>query len=790
MQKWMMLRIACAGLCCMASITLVQAIDDDYGDRMRFADGLFARQMYDLALREYAAILRTFPAGEQNDAATFRLAESLRLSGDVDTAGRFYGRVASQYRESPYRLRAAYRRARLYADDGDLASARAHFGAILAASPEPDLAAATRYHLGDVLYRQEALEEADTTLRELLEEHPDSEFVVFALLKRAEIRRMWLAAAHGVTGDLDENLLREILGFYEQALAAADTDRLIAEVLFQKADIHFRREAFEEAAALYRRMLREFPADVRTREARLQAAWSALRSNLYAESLAVAQQALADGSAEDMQAEWLYVLANSQRQLLQTEQAAATYGELLSRFPQSRFANASRYETAVAYFQAGHFREAIREAEQIQLVADVRKDVNWLLAESYAALQQPAEAVQHYRFVVREGGTTDRVRDALYRLGHQLQQQGSYREASSYYLQLVDTFPASSLAPQALFASGFALAQAQAHEEAVRDWRRLVQAYSDHPLVEEALYQKAMGEIRVRRRSDALMTLSELQRLFPESRYRADSYYWQGMLHFEAERFAEAESTFRQALALASRVALRRDAQFQLGLVLQRLDKADESARLLDALVDSPLRDQFPAPLLEWLAGYHGEQASYAQMAQVAQLLAKQVDPAWQQAGHVLLARARMAEMAESEAEKALRAALELDVKTAYAGEAALQLGLLLLERGELDAADRNLRRVAELAVGREADAVRTRSLMGLGKVALAQERPDEAARRFLSVGILYDDPVLVPESLYLAATSFDAQGRAADVAKVVSEMGTRYPESEWTRKAREAWGE
>ncbi|MFU8779787.1 MAG: tetratricopeptide repeat protein, partial [Kiritimatiellia bacterium] len=517
-------------------------------------------------------------------------------------------------------------------------------------------------------------------------------------------------------------------------------------------------------------------------------AWSALRADLFAEALAVAQLALAENPDDDMTDEWLYLLANSQRQLLQTERAAATYADLLTRFPGSRFADASRYETAVAYYQAGHFEAAIQAASQIRRVQDRRVDVNWLLGESYAALQRSAEAVQHYRLVVREAGHTERLRDALFRLAHHLQQQGSYREASQYYLQLVADFPSAEVAPQALFASGYALAQANAYEEAVRDWHQLGEQYPESALAEEAWYQKAMGEIRLQRNREALASLAELQRRFPDSRYQADRLYWQGMLHFEAERYAEAESFLRQALPVASREELRREAQFQLGLVLQRLDRPDESATLLHALLASPLRGKFPPVLLEWLASQHGANEDFVQMGAAAALLAGHEEPVWQQAGHALMGRALAAQGDTPGAERSWRSALSLATRTTYAGEAALRLGLLLLERKELAEADSFLRQVSELAVGREADAVRSRALVGLGKVAFADERTADAVRLFLSVGILYNDPDVVPESLYLAATSFDLLGQPDEREKVVAELRARYPESHWTVQARDKW--
>ncbi len=782
------LRVAVVYSFCLILSSAVGAMDDDYADRMRFADGLFARQMYDLALREYASILRAFPEGERNDAATFRLAESLRLTNDHETAARFYGRVVSQFRDSPYRLRAAYRRARLYADAGDLASAQAHFEVILGADPEPALAAATRYHLGETLYVRDKLDEADDVMARLLEKHPDSEFQTFALLKRANIRRRRLSQTLEDTGQLDAVVIEEALVFYELAERTADTDRLRAEVLFQKADLYFRQELFEEAAGIYRELLRSYPADARAKDARLQAAWSALRANLYAEALDITALALADATDDDKVDEWLYIKANSQRQLLQTAAAAATYRELRERYPESRFSNAAIFETAIAYYKAGAYEDAIRAAEDVRMVREKSKDVNWLLAESYAALGRKAEAVQHYRLVVRDAGTSTRARDALFRLAHHLREKAAYREASQFYQQLVENFPDSSLAPQALFASGYALSRAGGYEEAVRDWSRLVRDYPDDALAEEALYQKAIGEIRLERNRDAISTLEELQRLYPDSRFLADSLYWQGVLLFDAGRYEEAEPLLREALQRASRDALRRDAQFQLGFVLQRLGQASESAELLDSLLVSPLRDRFPPALLEWIAAHHGAESQYDQMVSVAALLTEQEDAAWQQSGHALMGRAYVGLEKYEDAEEAWRSALDIDVRTTYAGEAALRLGLFLLEREALDEARMYLRRASDLAAGAEADAVRARSLIGLGKVALANEQPNEAVRLFLSVGILYDDPELVPESLYLAAKSFAAEDRQDDVERITTELKSRYPESDWTGKARQTW--
>jgi len=787
MRRFWITRVAVLGVTALLAAGAA-AQEGAYADRLLFADGLYARAMHDLALKEYAALLKAFPDGASNDAATFRLAECLRLKGDTATAGRFYSHVVVNFRESPFRLRAAYRRARIYADEGEQESAIAHFQVILRENPPPDLAAAAHFYLGESLQKKGDSEAADAAFAVLPEMYPDSEFHIYALMKRAEIRRdRWAALyqaddpAAAAAGDL-------AVGFFDQALKRGGPDRIVAEALFQTAEIHFRRKTYEQSAEYYRQLFSRFPNDTRSAQALLQAAWSAVNTGLYAEALTAVGKALEDPSRADAHDEWLYIKANCQRQLLQHENAIATYRELLTRFPASRFVDAVHYEMAVSHYKAGEYARAVAEAERVRLTPALRADVCWLLAESYAAIDQPAEATQYYRIVVRETPGSDRARDAMYRLAHQLQKQTSYREASRFYLELVSAYPQDALAPQSLFASAFCLAQAGAYEEAVRDWRRLAQEFPDHDLNEDAIYQKAMGEVRLGRRTDAGSTLTELRRRFPKGRFVADAWYWQGMMLYEQEKYAEAEQALQEARKLAEREDLRREAMFQLGLVLQKRGQSAESATLLQELVASPLSGKFPPALLEWLAAYHGAQQDFDRMAQTAALLAQADEPAWRQAGMVLAGRAHLAAGRPEAAEAAFRGALETGVLTHYAAEAALQLGELALGRKAAAEAERFFQKASETASGEAALAIRARAFMGLGRVAVLAGSNEDASRRFLSVAILYDDAKLVPESLYLAAQAFDQLGRGADRDKVVRELGDRYPDSEWTGKARAAW--
>jgi TolA-binding protein len=437
----------------------------------------------------------------------------------------------------------------------------------------------------------------------------------------------------------------------------------------------------------------------------------------------------------------------------------------------------------------GKYNSAILHAEQIRITPELRSDVCWLLAEANAAIDKGAESIQYYRMVIRDAAGSDRARDALYRLAHQLQNQGAYREAAQAYNQLVTEFPKSELAPQALYASAFSLEKAEAYDEAARNWRKLVTDYPRHELVQEAIYRKAMCEIRLERKEDANASLDELLRRFPDNRFSADAYYWKGMLLYELQQYQSAESALRSAMQKSSREKLKNDATFQLGLVLQKLDRSQDAANLFQQLLDSPQSDKFSPELLEWLATYYDAQKQYSKSAKAAELLVKlAAEPAWKQAGWTLLGRAKEKLGRQKEAQTAYKHALENNVTTRYTAEACLRLGNIALEQKDSAAAVRYFKMAVNKVNPQNEFSVKSRSFFGLGRAADLGGNKADAARYYMSVAILYNDGEIVPECLYRAAAAYDGLNREYDRNQASRELIQRYPKSSWAGKVDKSW--
>lgn len=751
-------------------------------DRLQFADGLYAREMNDLALKEYAAFLESFTNSTKADVVHFRMGECYRRQGSVAAADREFKLVFDAFPGSEWRLKAGLKRADLAMEREQYDTAAELAGVVLREKPPADVEASALYTQGSAWNSMGRRDEAVRALEQVRTSHASTPVASYAALLLGRIYTEMGRAG----GAESAEMLNKAADRYRQAAQKPATDRVGAEALFQLAELQFRRREFGPSAESYRQLLVRYPTDVRVAEARLSAAWAAHNAGLYAEALAGATEALKTTNTPPGAAgEWLYLQANCQRQLLKQEEAVATYSQLLGRFPESSFAPAARYEKALSLYKLNRYRETIAELTPANLPPDLRKDAYWLLAESHAALREADNAIQYYRLIVRDYPDSDIACDATYRLAHQLQERGQLGEAAQFFSMVAARFPTNALAAPALFASAVCLAKEQKHAEAVRDWAAVVQKYPHSPLAEESLYQKGISEIRLRRDADALASLQQLLRQFAQSKFTADAHYWIGVLHREAERWEAAESSLRQALASRPREELAAEVRYELALTLQKTGKDDEAADLLHGLLASPVRAKFTPPLLEWLAGYDLAKADFAACVRSATLLTETNAPAAaQQSGWSLLGQARLGLGEKAAAGEAFRKCLTFSNSNRAGAEAALALGDLAWGENSASNAMAYYAQAASLAADDSLLGVRAKAYAGLARGAEASGDTESAARYYMSVAILFDDPVLAPECLFKAAEAFRKLGREDDARKTTGELRERYPQSEWAKRA------
>ncbi len=744
----------------------------DAEEQMLFADGLYARGMYEMAMTEYLALAREAPSFEKLDIVLYRIGECYRRQENVAAADRFYLRVSREYGDSAYALRADFRRAELFITTGKYLDAVNLFRALTARNPPADIAAGAEYYRGYASKRLLLLADAEQAFRSVMERYPDSPFASYAALELGDLYK----DEQDRKGDVED--------LYRQAAEKPATAAVGAEAVFQLAERKFREGAYDESAEAYARLLKEYAGESRAREAKLQAAWAFHHAGRHADALTLCEEALKDKERRHEESDWLYLAANCRRQLQQTDEARHAYRQLIDKYPRGRLAPLASYELALISFRDEQFDEAIREAEKIKPAPEIEIDLHWLLAESHAALDRHAEAEKQYRAIIDQFAESPQAPKAMYRLGRLLQKRGEYKEASQLLRRLAKDHPKDDTAPHALFSSAFCRVMADEYKEAVKDWEQLLKSYPKSELVEETQYQLALARIQLDQDKPALAALDDFLKTYPKSVFGAEAHYWRSILLDKAGRMDDAERALREASKRKPDKGLDEKIRFRLAMILQRQDQPDEAAHLIQELLGTPARENMPPSLLEWLAVHRLREEKFSDASRAAEELIAMADtPAWRQIGYYLLGRGRTGEKRDNEALKAFEQSLNEDARTREGADAALYLGELNRKKKKYEEAGVYLERAAELASEPDLMDIRARSYYGLGQVAQAKKDWDRAARYYMSVGILFDDPELTPECLYQAAQAFGESGEDKKKRDTLAELSKRYPESSWARK-------
>ncbi|MBP7274762.1 MAG: tetratricopeptide repeat protein [Kiritimatiellae bacterium] len=744
-------------------------------DQVQFADGLFARGLYDLALREYMNALRDHPGYASMDQILYRIGECYREQNNLPAAALFYRRVLSEHPAGSARPRAEFRLAESLASAEKWADALAAFEALAAGDPPPEIRAAAGYHIGHCLQQLGRTADAGAAFRAVLDLTTPSDYAPLAALE--------LAAARRRAGQDDDEQAR----YYILALARPLSPDLAAEARFQQAELAFRRGRFGDADTAYAALRKEHAGHPRARDARLPAAWAACRNGRFADALTEAEAALADSPAE-LAPDWLYLKANALRQLLRPADAVAVYEELARAHPRHSLAAASAYERALMAFQERRFDEVIallREVSDEQAAAaGMGPDRLWLLAESAAGAGQRDLAVQYYRRLA-DGADSERGPDAAYRLARLLEEAGDVAGAADRYRKLAAQFPRHEAAAQALSAAAAGFARSDRLPEAVAEWARLIREYPDSPLAEEAWFQKGLAEIRLERAAVARDTLRGLLKKYPKGRWASDARLWLAVLLEKSDEFALAETELRAALKSGPAPELERQIRFRLAAVLQRLNRLDESADLLQALLATPMRAEMTPALLEWLARRRLDQGQSDPAAAAAEALIESAakDPVRLGTGHFLLGRARLAQNRRPDAAAAFARAAEGAAAQPESIAALIALGDLAREDAQPDTALERYQSAAERAGAPGLDRFKAEALRGLGLAHELKKDDDAAVRFFLAVAILYDDPDLTPECLWRAAAGCERMNQTERRDQHLAELKERYPKSEWAAR-------
>src|SRR5213595_1812452 len=739
--------------------------------QLEYANGLFTRKLYDLAIPEYQKYLDDYPGRPGRANAYFSLGECYRNLNRISSARTNLQKVLNDYGDSEFAGAAAYALAEIAFADKDYAAALPLFHRSAAKSKEPGVALSARYFEARCLEATGHKEEAANIYGEVAEAGNPNPYREDARLTAASI-----LASRG--RKIDALKQYEALANESQkpALKAESAVRggIIALELVQADKGKIDKTMADRATALLQkgRTLPEagkFRAIAQVGLRRLQ-----YQTGQYAQLLADYKKDL-DKLPEAAQAEVLLLAANSQRQLNHPKEASALYRQLVDRYPDREEAKDAAYQQLINVYNSDP--SALSSAVDTFLATNPTNEradqAKLLKTEALYKHQNYTEAASMYG-ELRASELSPRLRaEAAYKLGlcHvQTKNLPGVIEAFTYYLQ---TFPGTPQIPAALAQRALANEQSKNYAAALTDLNILLAKYPKAHEREAALQLKALILGQQDNTKGMVDTFRQLLKEFPKSSVAAQAHYYIGKTAFEAKDYKTALT------ALNTARQLNKEQYYNLASVRIILcqfylkDQAALTKEVNDFMASSPTAN-VPPEVLEWLGIQYYNEKNFQAVEKYLSALSKIDNPGKVKPDYLFYLGDAATKLKNlPEAEEAFAKYLQTANDPAGKAKVLLTLGAVKISAHKPDEAQKIAEEIMTLQPeGR----VNAEARLLAGEVQLERGNFDDAGKAFKGVALLYDDPAITPRALDKAALAYRQAGKTEEADRLSRELHERYP--------------
>ncbi len=739
--------------------------------QLDYANALFTRKLYDLAVPEYQRYLDDYPGRAGRANAYFSLAECYRNLNRASSARTNFQKVLNDYGDSEFAGPAAYALAEMAFTQKDYAAALPLFHRSAAKSKEPAVGLSAHYFEARCLEVLGRKEEASNIYLEVAEAGNPNPY-------REDAR--WTAASilAGRGRKLDALKQYEALVNETQkpALKAESAVRggIIALDLVQADKGRIDKAMADRATALLQkgRTLPEagkFRAIAQVGLRRLQ-----YQTGQYAQLVADYKKEQ-ENLPEAAKAEVLLLAANSERQLGHSKEAEALYRQIISNYPDREEAKDAAYQRLINVYNAdpSALLDAVQEFLATSPTTERADQAKLLKAEALYRQQNYTEAARIYG-ELRASQLSPKLRaEAAYKLGLcqvQMKNIPDVIEAFTYYVQ---TFPDNSQVPAALAQRALAYEENKNYTAALADLNVILSKYPKVHEREATLQLKALILGQQENTKSMVETFRQLLKEFPKSSVAAQAQYYIGKAAFEAKDYKTALT------ALNAARQLNKEQYYNLAslrVILCQFYLKDRPALTKEVnnfMANSP-NVNVPPEVLEWLGiEYYNEKNFQAAEKYLGAL--RKIDNTGSVKPDFLFylgdAATKLRNL--SEAEDAFGKYLQTAKDPAGKAKVLLALGAVKISAHKPDDAQKIAEEIMTLQPeGR----VNAEARLLAGEVQLERGNFDDAGKAFKGVALLYDDPAITPRALDKAAVAYRQAGKTEEADRLSHELRERYP--------------
>lgn len=754
----------------------VQENRDIETEEFDFANGLFSRGMYDMAVEAYGDFSKKYSESVYLESAFYRMAEGAFMAGKYNDALDKFDFFLGKYPSSKFFKRGLLREGQIYYIKADYDKAIEILSNLTSGENENgEISEGAKYYLASSYFRKNNFLEAKYILEELIAGEKTTEYTPFI---------------HMNIGDIYSALGSHIQAAQAYAKAEesiAGTDKKVAaQAAFRAALAYSLAEDYENAGIFYGKTVNNGSEDTDIFKRSVIGILSSLyKCGNYEEAEKQAVGLLDRVKEPALKAEILFITGNGYFSRDNFAEAKKNYEKAWKKYPNTPFGIKSKLNECWALYKMGEYDKCLANTEKyIEKMKEQKDEALYIKAEALRAMKKIESGLFVYKNIIENYKDSEFRKEAVYEIGWVLDTAGEFSEALEYYEMFMKEYPEEERYPEALLKTAQLYLELKKYEDAEKRYNDFLSAFTDNALRENALYQLGGMYFELEEYVKAIEIYRIFLKEFPDSTVKASALYLTGGAYQKEQKWDEAIGIFFGLSAEKNGEFYERSAE-SLGYCFFKKGDHKKAAEIYYSLIASPsVKIDLPKEVYRWTADFYLNNNQSEKSLEILNILMKRFPDADAEGEISYSFAENYGNIAEWEkAVEFFDTAIGKKVPPPYLTRAYLGLGKAYRVLGAYEKAITILNKVLENSSDNMMGAF---ARMEIGNVKLKESDFAEAAKQYMMVGILYEDNDLCPMALYHAGISFGRAGSKEKSLEAFNQLIKKYPQNELSVKAKE----
>jgi len=757
----------------LVSIPALSRAEEPTGNEIEefdFANGLFSRGMYDMAVDGYNEFLARYPGSRYAEAARYRIAECYFLEKDYGKALTEFGRFLSAYPSSEMAVKARLRTGQIYYASGDLEKSAAVMSAVTAdkkvAEEDRETAA---YYLAGISLKRGDYDRARAAFERFLAGYGEGTYAPFVRMNLGDIymeEKKYPAAARAylAAGELSPDSGISM----EAALRAGGAFYLAGDPV--------------KAAEQYRRVLDNAAGGAAFDSAAVGLITAYYDTGDHAAVIKASGDLLPGIKNDGTREQILFMQGNSYLSGDRFEEAESVYNEVVSLYPDTVLGRKSRLNKCWALYKSGDHTGCLKEVgSYLEEVPGPKDEALYVKAKVLTELERIEKALEIYGELVRGHRDSAFYGEALYDTGWLYDRAGDIQSAVKSHKMFAERYPDDTRSPGTLLKAAQSELGLGRYADAESSYLKFLAAYDDDPRRENALYQLGRAYFEQGKYDKVVQAYDEFLKEFPASEAARHVFYWRGNAYQKKQSWDKAIEDYRRASAGEDELATKA-AEAAAFCYLQKGDE-ESSAEAYYTIIAARGKPPLQEGVYRWAAEFYLNDGRNERSLEILRMLEKTYPDAGHGETYYMMGENYRRTGKSEEAVEYFGRAVKAGVPSPQKERCYLGMG-----RAYFDLGDNAKALVAlETALAEHADnTTGALARFEIGNIKSRKKEFGEAAKQYMMVAILYDDPEISPKALFEAGTAFKRGGMPEKARKAFEELMEKYPDNELAAKAAE----